>query len=92
MVLAIKRGKRPQDFCLNKECPSKNVEGTAGKEAKAIAKGKIEKSCPTCKEGKLVLRGSIYGRFLGCSLYPKCKYTEKLGEVSLKEDFKKKKD
>lgn len=78
MVLAIKRGKRPQDFCLNKKCPSKHVEGDAGKEAKEIAKGKIEKPCPTCNEGKLVLRGSIYGKFYGCSRYPKCKYTEAL--------------
>ena len=30
------------------------------------------------EEGKVVLRGSIYGKFYGCSLYPKCKYTEKL--------------
>jgi len=25
-----------------------------------------------------VLRSSIYGKFYGCSLYPKCRYTEKL--------------
>jgi DNA topoisomerase-1 len=78
LVIAIKKGKRPQDFCLNKKCPSKHVEGAAGKEAKAIAKGKIEKECPECKEGKIVLRGSIYGKFFGCSRYPKCKYIQKL--------------
>jgi len=78
MVVAIKRGKRPQDFCLNKKCPSKHVEGEAGKEAKAIAKGKIEKQCPKCKEGKLVLRGSIYGKFYACNRYPKCRYTKSL--------------
>jgi|TARA_B100001971_G_scaffold190134_1_gene192629 DNA topoisomerase-1 len=91
MVLAIKRGKRPQDFCLNKQCPSKHVEGEAGKEAKAIAKGKIEKPCPTCKDGKVVLRGSIYGKFFGCSNYPKCKFTEKLVTESSKEDSVEKK-
>jgi|TARA_B100001971_G_scaffold214881_1_gene255144 DNA topoisomerase-1 len=80
MVIAIKKGKRPQDFCMNKKCPSKHVEGEAGKEAKAIAKGKIEKQCPECKEGKIVLRGSIYGKFYGCDQFPKCKYTEKLVE------------
>jgi DNA topoisomerase-1 len=90
MVLAIKRGKRPQDFCLNKECSSKHVEGEAGKEAKDIAKGKIEKQCPTCKEGKVVLRGSIYGKFYGCSNYPKCKFTEKLVEGNSKEDSENK--
>jgi DNA topoisomerase I len=29
--------------------------------------------CPTCKEGKMKLRKSFYGFFLGCSGYPKCK-------------------
>jgi len=90
LVIAIKRGKRPQEFCLNKQCPSKHVEGDAGKEAKEIAKGIVEKECPKCKEGKLVLRGSIYGKFYGCSNYPKCKYIEKLGDGPLKEDFDKK--
>ena len=91
MVLALKKGKRPTEFCLNPKCPTKHVEGEAGKEAKEIAKGIIEKECPSCKEGKLVLRGSIYGKFYGCSLYPKCKYTEKLKDGPLKEDFEKKK-
>ncbi|MBI2208268.1 DNA topoisomerase I [Candidatus Woesearchaeota archaeon] len=89
-VLAIRKGKQPMEFCLNPKCPTKHVEGAAGREAKAIAKGEIEKSCPECKEGNLVLRGSIYGKFYGCSNYPKCKYTEKLGEGPLKEDFAKK--
>jgi len=79
MVQSIKKGKRPLDFCINPECKSKYLEGEAGKHAKAIAKGQIEKSCPKCKDGKLVLRKSIYGSFLGCSKYPKCKYTEQLG-------------
>ena len=77
-VAAIKKGKQPQEVCLNPECKSKYVEGEAGKLAKGIAKGKIEKACPSCKEGKLVLRKSIYGSFLGCDRYPKCKHTEKL--------------
>jgi DNA topoisomerase-1 len=86
MVLAIKKGKKSMEFCLNPKCPTKHVKGKAGKEAKAVAKGKIEKECPQCKEGKLVLRGSIYGKFYGCSNYPKCKYTEKLGEGSSKKN------
>ena len=79
-----------QNFCLNKKCPSKHVEGDAGKEAKEIAKGIVEKECPTCKEGKLVLRGSIYGQFFGCSEFPKCRYVEKLKDGPLAEDFKNK--
>jgi len=84
-IIAIKKGKQPREFCLNPECKSKYFEGKAGKEAKAIAKGEVEKECPECKEGKLVLRSSIYGKFLGCSSYPKCRYTEKIMESPLKE-------
>ncbi|HLC65621.1 MAG TPA: DNA topoisomerase I [Candidatus Nanoarchaeia archaeon] len=81
MVTAIKKAKKPQDFCLNPNCPSKLIGGEAGKTAKAVAKGEIEKACPKCKEGKLVLRSSIYGKFYGCSKYPKCRYTEKLEQT-----------
>jgi DNA topoisomerase-1 len=91
MVMTIKRGKKPMTFCINPECKSKYLEGEAGKEAKEIAKGKIEKPCPKCKDGKLVLRKSIYGTFLGCSNYPKCKYTEKLGDVHKEQKQNKEK-
>lgn len=33
--------------------------------------------CPRCG-GQLVERNGKYGRFMGCSNYPKCRYTEKL--------------
>ena len=90
-VLALKKAKKPMEFCLNPKCPSKNVEGEAGQQAKEIAKGIIEKECPTCKKGKIVLRSSIYGKFYGCSEYPKCKHTERLVDGPVKEDFAKKK-
>ena len=35
--------------------------------------------CPICN-GELVERASQYGRFLGCSNYPKCKFTHKFGQ------------
>ena len=76
MVLEL-RNKSAREFCLNPNCKSKHVEGKAGKEAKAVAKGQIEKKCPKC-DGHLVLRSSIYGKFYGCSGYPKCKHIEKL--------------
>ena len=66
------------EFCLNSKCPSKNVEGEAGIKAKAIAKGEVKRKCPKCSDGDIVLRSSIYGKFYGCSKYPKCRYTEKL--------------
>ena len=71
------RKKSAREFCLNPNCKSKYVQGKAGKEAKAVAKGQLEKKCPKCG-GNLVLRSSIYGKFYGCSNYPKCKHIEKL--------------
>ena len=34
--------------------------------------------CPTCKKGTLVTRSGRYGRFAGCSDFPRCRHTEKL--------------
>ncbi|MCX6707526.1 MAG: topoisomerase DNA-binding C4 zinc finger domain-containing protein, partial [Candidatus Woesearchaeota archaeon] len=62
--------KRPQEVCINPNCPSKKIDEEKAKQE--------EKKCPKCSEGKLILRRSVYGTFLGCSTYPKCKYTEKL--------------
>jgi DNA topoisomerase-1 len=88
MVLAIRK-KGAQEFCLNKECESKHVEGEAGKHAKAIAKGEIKKKCPVCGEGQVVLRKSIYGAFYGCSKYPECKYIEQLKSKEKKDELKR---
>lgn len=38
---------------------------------------KTEKKCPKCK-APLLVRVSKYGRFLACSNYPKCKFTQDL--------------
>lgn len=37
-----------------------------------------EQKCPECKEGKLHLKLSKFGAFIGCDRYPECKYTQKL--------------
>lgn len=34
--------------------------------------------CPQCQKGRLSLKLSRYGAFLGCSDYPECKYTKPL--------------
>jgi DNA topoisomerase-1 len=67
VILVIRKGKRPQELCINIECPSKKVKTD-----------KEGKKCPKCKEGKLVLRKSVYGAFLGCDKYPKCRHIEKV--------------
>ncbi len=75
MVLTIKKGKRPTAFCINKDCKSKIVEN---EKAQQEANELIGTECPDCKKGKIALRTSIYGSFLGCDKYPKCKYTKQL--------------
>ncbi len=66
MIMVIKRAKRPQEICINPNCPSKKVKSD-----------KEGKKCPKCGKGKLVLRKSIYGGFIACDQYPKCRYIEK---------------
>ena len=38
------------------------------------------KKCPECGEGDLVIREGRYGKFIACSRYPDCKYTETISE------------
>lgn len=69
VVIAKRVRSGPQTVCINLECPSKNsysvpVEG---------------RTCPKCEES-LIIKKSFYGPFIGCSGYPKCRYTEKIEE------------
>jgi len=68
LILIIHKGRRPQEVCINPKCPSKKLS----KEIKDSIK---EKPCPKC-DGKLILRESVYGYFMGCTNYPKCRYNE----------------
>ena len=68
MIMIIRKAKKPQEVCINSECPLKKVDESKFKERK----------CPKCKEGDLVLRKSIYGAFIACNKYPKCRYTERI--------------
>ena len=38
--------------------------------------------CPKCKKGKLGLKNSRYGAFIGCSAYPDCDYTRPFGGLA----------
>ncbi|MBI4449412.1 DNA topoisomerase I [Candidatus Woesearchaeota archaeon] len=65
MILMFRAKKKPQQVCVNAQCPSKDQHfENEGKE------------CPKCKEGKLVVRKSVYGGFLACGRFPKCFYIE----------------
>ena len=66
MIKLLKKGTRPRELCLNPDCPKK-----------AMPELKGEHICPKCNEGKLVIRKSVYGSFIACNRYPKCKYVQK---------------
>ena len=41
---------------------------------------KLGKKCPDCKDGELVIRIGRFGKFISCSKFPECKYTDKYVE------------
>ncbi len=44
--------------------------------------GKDPRLCPSCGEGRLSLKLSRYGAFVGCENYPECRYTRQLSETN----------
>ncbi|MBI1971129.1 DNA topoisomerase I [Candidatus Woesearchaeota archaeon] len=85
LISIQQKGKAPTSLCINRDCKKKKQEEKDLGNLK-----KYEKPCPTCKEGTMVVRKSIYGMFLGCNKYPKCKTMERLnGNGQEKEKEKK---
>jgi DNA topoisomerase I len=41
--------------------------------------GKNPRACPACADGQLGLKLSRFGAFIGCTNYPNCSFTRKLG-------------
>jgi DNA topoisomerase-1 len=41
---------------------------------------KLGKKCPECKKGELVIRIGRFGKFVSCSRFPDCKFTDKYVE------------
>lgn len=86
-VKTPKRG--PREMCINPDCVTKSEafngnppqEPTKSKGENRLSQGgslpggypEEGMECPECGEGKMVLRRSFYGQFLGCNRYPKCK-------------------
>ncbi len=74
MIKLTVRGKKiPMELSLNPE-ENNNVDDKTAEEYKGIKEGSIEKKCDKCGAPMRVM-SSIYGEFLGCSNYPKCKNT-----------------
>ncbi|MBN1502569.1 DNA topoisomerase I [Candidatus Woesearchaeota archaeon] len=83
--------KKRHIVCINPECKSKEIKDKEiKKEAKEMEKGIVEEQCPRCKQGVMVVRQSVYGKFLGCSRFPKCRYVQKIPAEPIKEDFSNK--
>jgi DNA topoisomerase I len=78
-IQVIRKGKRPQELCINPACTSKLEEGVTMEEGKKKEPPKVDKKCPKCGLD-LVLRNGFYGQFVACPGFPKCKYTEKIGQ------------
>jgi len=58
-----------------RKIPINNEKEETSNEKKYSEEGMV---CPNCKEGKMKLRKSFYGEFLGCDNYPKCKTMMKI--------------
>ncbi|WP_421998971.1 type I DNA topoisomerase [Reyranella sp.] len=48
--------------------------------------GKSPRDCPSCSNGRLGLKLGKFGAFIGCSNYPECRFTRKLGIVDAEAD------
>lgn len=80
--LQIKFGKRGRFIACQgyPDCDyTRNVGETAEEAAKAAAEPTIVegRTCPKC-DSQLVYKRGRYGKFIGCSGYPKCKHIEPL--------------
>ena len=75
--------KEIKDFYGPFEKKLKGVEKNA-KRVK-IEVEKLGKKCPDCETGELVIRTGRFGKFISCSRFPECKYTDKyLEKVGMK--------
>ncbi|MCL2687783.1 MAG: DNA topoisomerase I [Methanobrevibacter sp.] len=81
-MISFGRRKSRQITCLDSKC---GVDYTKIKEPEIVGK------CPECGENLLKRQGR-YGEFIGCSNFPKCKFTSSLEDLekklSEKEDKK----
>ena len=79
LILVQQKRSGPKKFCINSECKTRQDENEEKYPEENIV-------CPACKKGKMILRKSFYGKFLGCDNYPKCKTMMKIekGKVNTK--------
>lgn len=69
-MIEVGKGKKRRVVCFNPDCPKHKEQEYEDLDEKT--KQVLSKPCPVCG-GKLTLRKSVYGQFIGCSNFPKCK-------------------
>lgn len=77
--LTIRLGKRGRFIGCSgyPDCDYTRNVSEDSSEAEAAAEVIADRSCPQC-ESPLVIKSGRYGKFIGCSNYPKCKFMEPL--------------
>ena len=70
LLLVFKARRKPFEFCINPDCPDKQIPEELLK---------IKKNCPKCSK-ELVVRKSAYGMFFACPGFPKCRHIEAIKE------------
>lgn len=88
--LVIRTGRRGRFFACSAypECEYTADVGKDGAPRERAKPMETSEACPECEDGVLVLREGRRGKFLGCSNFPKCRYTrdydgeEIVGEAS----------
>ena len=78
--LAIRLGKRGRFIgCTGyPDCSyTRNLQVSGEEEEKAAPEVVEGRTCPQC-DAPLIVRQGRYGKFIGCSAYPKCKFIEPL--------------
>jgi DNA topoisomerase-1 len=73
-MIAAGKGKNRQEMCLDPNC---------GKEATKNYNPEVVGQCPKCGKD-LLKRSGRFGDFVGCSGFPKCKFTCSLEELESK--------
>jgi DNA topoisomerase-1 len=70
--------KMMKDFWVRFEKDLKTVEKNS--ERVKVEVEKTGEKCPECKEGDLVIRLGRFGKFVSCSRFPECRYTQQFKE------------
>ncbi len=86
-ILEIGTGRRKTQFSLKSQMATRGGEAVAKKDVEEEKKYPEQNmTCPTCGKGKMVLRKSVYGEFLGCNNYPKCQTMMRIVEGKVDVD------